>query len=155
MRRSKRYDLRLLGQGKKTQYRFTEPMYEIIETFENPAPERNYTIKAVTDEVTALCPVTSQPDYYTVVIKYVPDERCVESKSLKLYLFAYRQYGTFIETMANKILSDLVKACEPRWMRVSLTMKPRGGILLTTTVVHAKKGYETVGKQIYQYKVKV
>ena len=85
-------------------------------------------------EVTSLCPITGQPDFHTVTINYSPDRYCIESKSLKLYLFSFRQSGMFAETMANRILDDLVKACSPRWMQIESAMNPRGGIALTVRV---------------------
>ena len=113
-----------------TEYRY-EVDPDLLDAFPNPRPERFYEIRFTTREVTSLCPVTGQPDFYTVSIRYIPNERCLESKSLKLYLFSFRNTGIFVEDMANRILDDLVRACEPRWMRVLCRMNPRGGISLT------------------------
>jgi 7-cyano-7-deazaguanine reductase len=108
----------------------------LLNTFPNPRPERPYEVRFLTPEVTSLCPVTGQPDFYSVQITYIPEERCIESKSLKLYLFSFRNTGLFAEDMANRILEDLVEACAPRWMRVICRMSPRGGISLTVKAEH-------------------
>lgn len=107
---------------------------ELLEIFANPHPARNYKVTFSTREVTSLCPITGQPDFYSITITYIPEQHCLESKSLKLYLFSFRQSGMFAETMANRILDDLVKACSPRWMQVESVMNPRGGIGLTVLV---------------------
>ena len=125
---------RQLGSG-ETEYRYTvDP--DCLETFTNPHPDRNYKVTFNTREVTSLCPITGQPDFYSITITYIPEQHCLESKSLKLYLFSFRQSGMFAETMANRILDDLVKACSPRWMQVESVMNPRGGIGLTVLVEH-------------------
>ena len=103
----------------------------ILETFPNRFPDREYLVRMETAEFTSLCPVTGQPDYGTVVIEYVPGPRCIESKSLKLYLFSYRNEPTFMETVTNRILDDLVRACSPREMTVRGIFQPRGGIGIT------------------------
>lgn len=119
--------------GKGTQYRYSiDP--DCLDTFANPHPDREYTVTFTTREVTSLCPVTGQPDFYQVTITYSPDRLCLESKSLKLYLFSFRQTGMFAEAMANRILEDLVRVCAPRWLRVDSVMNPRGGIGLTVKV---------------------
>ena len=120
-----------------TEYR-TEIDPELIDTFSNPRRNRSYEIRFVTDEVTSLCPVTGQPDFYTVDVTYIPADRCIESKSLKLYLFSFRNSGLFAEDMANRVLEDLSGACSPQWMRVVCRMKPRGGIALTVTAEHGE-----------------
>ena len=125
-------ELRYLGSG-TTEYRYTmDP--DCLETFANPHPDRQYTVTFTTQEVTCLCPITGQPDFYRITITYSPDRRCLESKALKLYLFSFRQSGMFAEDMANRILNDLVRVCSPRWMRVESIMNPRGGIGLTVQV---------------------
>jgi len=111
----------------------------ILDTFENPRPGRSFEVRFSTREVTSLCPVTGQPDFYEVTIRYIPAERCIESKSLKLYLFSFRNSGLFAEDMANRILEDLVGACSPQWMQVVCRMNPRGGISLTVTAEHGKR----------------
>lgn len=100
----------------------------ILETFPNPRPGRDYTITLNCLEFTSLCPVTGQPDFATLDIAYTPGERCVESKSLKLYLGAYRNEGSFAETIVNRILDDLVAALDPVSIDVTAKFSPRGGI---------------------------
>ena len=99
-----------------------------LETFPNPAPERDYWIRHVCPEYTALCPVTGQPDFGTIIIRYVPDRLCVELKSLKLYIWSFRNEGHFFEQVTNQILDDLVRALSPRRLRVEGRFNVRGGI---------------------------
>ncbi len=106
-----------------------------LETFPNPAPERDYEIRFDCPEFTCLCPKTGQPDFATIRIRYVPDVTCVELKSLKLYLWSYRDQGAFHEAVTNRILDDLVAAVSPRRMTVIGEFWVRGGI---TTVVEAE-----------------
>jgi len=117
---------------------------DLLDTFPNSRCDRPYEICFSTDEVTALCPVTGQPDFYTVTITYVPRGQCLESKSLKLYLFSLRNTGLFAEDAANRILDDLVSCCDPRWMEVVCAMKPRGGLALTIRAEHGQRP-ETAG----------
>ena len=105
----------------------------MLETFPNPGAARSYAITCECPEFTCLCPKTGQPDFATIMIKYVPDKLCIELKSLKLYLWSYRNEGAYHEAVTNKILSDLVFACQPRWMEVVSRFNVRGGI--TTTVI--------------------
>ncbi len=107
-----------------------------VETFANPRPERDYTISFDCPEFTCLCPKTGQPDFATIRIEYVPDELCVELKSLKLYLWSYRNEGAFHEAVTNKILDDLVAATRPRRMKVVGDFLVRGGITTVVTVEH-------------------
>ncbi len=100
-----------------------------LETF--PAPSGCGHVTMTSDEVTALCPVTGQPDWYTVTIEYVPDKLCIESKSLKLYLWSFREEGHFCETLAGIIKNDIVKVISPKTCKVTLIQKPRGGISIT------------------------
>lgn len=123
---------RHLGSG-DTEYQYTVNP-DFLETFANSHPDRQYKVTFTTQEVTSLCPITGQPDFYRITITYIPDRHCLESKSLKLYLFSFRQSGMFAEAMANRILDDLVKVCSPRWMQVESVMNPRGGIGLTVLV---------------------
>jgi 7-cyano-7-deazaguanine reductase len=104
-----------------------------LETFTNPLPERDYTIRIQIPEFTCLCPKTGQPDFATLHLEYVPDRTCVELKSLKLYTWFYRDRGAFHEAVTNQILDDLVAACSPRFMRLTAEFNVRGGIY--TTVV--------------------
>lgn len=117
----------------------TNPDDAIIETFDNQFPKRDYIIEFDCPEFTSLCPVTGQPDFGHITVRYTPDKLCVESKSLKLYLFAFRSCNTFHEEAVNRILSDLAGACKPRWMEVKGVFRPRGGISLTITATEGGK----------------
>lgn len=112
----------------------------ILEAFENPRPSRDYTIQFVFPEFTSLCPVTGQPDFATVTIRYVPDKYCVEMKSLKLYFFAYRNKGIFYEAVVNTICDDLVETLRPRRMTVIGDFAVRGGTAGTVTVEYEGTG---------------
>ena len=105
----------------------------ILDTFANPRPQRDYEIKLVFPEFTSLCPVTGQPDFATITITYIPAQRCVEMKSLKLYFSAYRDKGIFYESVVNEILDDLVAAINPRQMTVTGQFAIRGGTAATVT----------------------
>jgi 7-cyano-7-deazaguanine reductase len=107
-----------------------------IETFDNPHPGRDYVIRHVAPEFTSVCPRTGQPDFGTIEIEYVADEKCVELKSLKLYLQGYRNVGVYYEDAVNRILDELVAACQPRRMKVTGTFKPRGGMHSVVTAEH-------------------
>lgn len=120
-------DLSLLGQGRATKYP-TNPDEAKLETFDNSFPNDPYKVTFKSDEFTALCPITGQPDFATITIEYVPAMKCIESKSLKLYLFSYRGTGEFHEHVTNRILRDLVGACSPLAMRVVGDFNVRGGI---------------------------
>lgn len=115
----------------------TSPSKE-LDTFPNPKAERNYTIAFDCPEFTCLCPKTGQPDFATIRIEYIPDELCVELKSLKLYLWSYRDEGAFHEAVTNRICDDLVKAIDPRWIQVEGNFFVRGGIATTVTAEHTK-----------------
>jgi 7-cyano-7-deazaguanine reductase len=106
-----------------------------LETFENQFPDRDYTIEIVCPEFTSVCPKTGQPDFGKLTITYTPDRRCVELKSLKLYLQCFRNEGIFYEHVSNRILDDLVAVVSPRWMQLVADFSPRGGI---TTRVSAR-----------------
>ena len=122
--------------SEKTDYHYTVNP-DCLEAFVNPHPDREYKVTFTTREVTSLCPITGQPDFYRITITYIPERHCLESKSIKLYLFSFRQSGMFAEALANRILDDLVKACQPRWMEVESEMNPRGGIGLTVRVEYS------------------
>ncbi|MBF0177837.1 MAG: NADPH-dependent 7-cyano-7-deazaguanine reductase QueF [Magnetococcales bacterium] len=111
----------------------THAQQRILETFANPHPERHYRIEMRCPEFTCVCPKTGQPDFAEIHIEYVPDQLCVELKSLKLYLWSYREAGAFHEAVTNRILDDLVAVVAPRTMTVTGAFNVRGGI--TTTVV--------------------
>jgi 7-cyano-7-deazaguanine reductase len=109
------------------------PDEAVLETFANRHPGRDYLIRFDCPEFTSLCPITGQPDFGSVTIEYVADQRCVESKSLKIYLFSFRNHGAFHEEVTNRILDDLVAACRPRRARVIGDFRPRGGIAIHVT----------------------
>jgi 7-cyano-7-deazaguanine reductase len=129
--------LKTLGQGATVYPKNVTP--GLLETFPNAFPDRAYTITLASNEFTSLCPKTGQPDFGTITIRYVPDKRCVESKSLKLYLFSYRDEGTFMETVTNRILDDLVELCQPREMVVTGDFAARGGITISVTATYRKE----------------
>ncbi len=106
---------------------------DLLETFENQFPEREYKIEIVQPEFTSLCPKTGQPDFGKITITYTPKKKCIELKSLKFYLLAYRTKGIFYEHVTNTILDDLVITTEPQWMKVEAAFSPRGGITETVT----------------------
>ena len=110
-----------------------------LETFPNPNPERDYTINFECSEFTCLCPRTGQPDFATIRIEYIPNKLCVELKSLKLYIWSYRNEGAFHEAVTNQILNDLVKTTKPRHMRVVGDFFVRGGIHTVITVEYGSK----------------
>ncbi len=113
----------------------TQPSKD-LETFENPKPERNYTIRIRIPEFTCLCPKTGQPDFATLKIEYVPATLCLELKALKLYMWSYRIEGHFHEAITNQILDDLVLACQPHFMRLTAEFNVRGGIYTTVVAEH-------------------
>ncbi len=123
-------DLTLLG---KT----TQPVKK-LETFPNHHSDRNYTVTLQTEEFTCVCPMTGQPDYAKIKIQYVPDKKIVESKSLKLYLWSFRNEGVFHEHLTNMLLDDLVAALKPRWCKVSAEFAVRGGIGITVDAEYKK-----------------
>ena len=107
-----------------------EPHKDILESFDNLYAKNDYTITFVCPEFTSLCPVTNQPDFGCITINYIADKKCIESKSLKLYLFSFRNYNCFHEEVVNRILEDVVKTCAPRQCTVHGDFNPRGGISL-------------------------
>jgi len=118
----------------------TQPSRE-LETFVNPNPDHDYTIHIEVPEFTCLCPKTGQPDFATLYLDYVPDQRCVELKSLKLYIWSYRDQGAFHEAVTNQILADLVKALAPRFIRLRARFNVRGGIYTTVSAEHRQPGW--------------
>jgi 7-cyano-7-deazaguanine reductase len=113
-----------------------------LETFDNPMPGRDYTIRIEVPEFTCLCPKTGQPDFATLNIEYVPDQRCVELKSLKLYIWSFRDEGAFHEKVTNTILDDLVAATDPRFMRLTANFNVRGGIYTSVVAEHIRPGWQ-------------
>ncbi len=129
--------------GKKiTRFAFDKPNAEILETFQNRHSERDYIINIKTSEFTCVCPLTGQPDFATICIRYIPNSKCIESKSLKLYMFSYRNFQEFHEDCVNRILNDCVKACKPRWMQVIGEFNVRGGISITPIAEYKKRGFK-------------
>ena len=112
-----------------------------LEVFPNPKPSRDYTIRIESPEFTCLCPKTGQPDFATLLLEYIPDQRCVELKSWKLYLWSYRNQGGFHEALTNRILDDLVAALSPRFMRLTAEFNVRGGIYTTIEAEHRQTGW--------------
>lgn len=113
-----------------------------LETFENPEPGRDYTIHMQIPEFTCLCPRTGQPDFATLELVYVPDRLCVELKSLKLYIWSFRDRGAFHEAVTNQILADLVAATAPRYMRLTAAFRVRGGIETSVVAEHRAPGWQ-------------
>ena len=119
----------------------TQPTKE-LETFDNPQIGRDYTIRIDVPEFTCLCPKTGQPDFGTLNIEYVPQDRCIELKSLKLYVWSFREEGAFHEAVTNRILDDLVKACAPRFMRLTAEFNVRGGIYTSVVAEHRAENWQ-------------
>jgi 7-cyano-7-deazaguanine reductase len=117
-----------------------------LETFPNPQPERDYTIRMRIPEFTCLCPKTGQPDFAEMRLEYVADKTCVELKSLKLYIWSFRDEGHFHEDVTNRILDDLVAATQPRFMRLSAEFGVRGGIYTTVVAEHRAPDWKASGK---------
>ncbi|MEQ1592862.1 MAG: preQ(1) synthase [Thiobacillaceae bacterium] len=115
---------------------------KILETFPNPKPERDFHIHMEIPEFTCLCPKTGQPDFATIYLDYIPDKTCVELKSLKLYIWGFREEGHFHEDVTNRILDDLIKATKPRFIRLTAKFYVRGGIFTNVVAEHCKKGWK-------------
>lgn len=113
-----------------------------LEVFDNPQTQRDYTIRIDIPEFTCLCPKTGQPDFATLLLEYVPDRLCVELKSLKLYIWSFREEGAFHEAVTNQILADLVAATTPRYMRLMARFNVRGGIYTTVVADHRAAGWQ-------------
>jgi 7-cyano-7-deazaguanine reductase len=113
-----------------------------LQTFPNPAPGRDYRIHMEIPEFTCVCPMTGQPDFATLLLEYVPDRTCVELKSLKLYIWSYRDQGAFHEAVTNRILDDLVAATRPRYLRLEARFNVRGGIHTSVIAEHRKRGWK-------------
>jgi len=113
-----------------------------LDTFPNPNPARDYLIHMEIPEFTCLCPKTGQPDFATLLLDYVPDKKCVELKSLKLYVWSFRNQGAFHEAVTNRMLDHLAKATQPRFMRLTARFYVRGGIFTTVSAEHVKNGWK-------------
>lgn len=114
-----------------------------LETFPNPHPDRDYTIRIRVPEFTCLCPRTGQPDFAELLLEYVPDRLCVELKALKLYIWSYRDQGTFHEDVTNRILNDLAAMLAPRFMRLTAQFNVRGGLYTTVVAEHRQLGWQS------------
>lgn len=139
--------MELKNLGKITAYKY-DYAPEFLETIENKNAARNYFVTLTSDEFTCLCPITHQPDYATIKIRYVPDKKLVESKSLKLYLTSFRNHGTFHEDVVNTIADDLIKLLEPRYLEVEGLFKVRGGISIVPFVNYGRDEFEELAKKI-------
>jgi 7-cyano-7-deazaguanine reductase len=123
--------------GKK--YSYENPSKELLETFQNKFPQRDYITQFIFNEFTSLCPKTLQPDFATITVEYVPDQLCIETKSLKIYFLAYRNTGAFMETITNTILDDCVAVCKPRYMKITSNFNPRGGTFINVIAEYTTK----------------
>ena len=119
----------------------SSPPSRTLETFPNPSPQRDFTIHMQIPEFTCLCPLTGQPDFAHLTLDYIPEGKCVELKSLKLYMWSYRDEGAFHEKVTNAILDDLVAATQPRFMRLAARWYVRGGIFTNVTAEHRAPGW--------------
>ena len=132
---------------KKSRTRFADsPDKARLEAFENAYPDRDYVVRFDAPEFTALCPVTGQPDFGRIIIEYTPDRLCLESKSLKLYLFSYRNCQTFHEEAVNRILDDLVRTVKPRTAKVTGEFRARGGISITAEACYSQSDKSSAGR---------
>ena len=121
---------------------------DILETFPNPNIERDFTIKIKIPEFSCLCPKTGQPDFAVLKINYIPDNLCVELKSLKLYVWSYRDHRAFHEAVTNKILNDLVASVSPRFISLKASFNVRGGIYTSVVAEHVKEGWSPEHKSL-------
>jgi len=144
-------DLKL---GCDTQYKFDSPCKEILQEIDNPHIDTNYIVRLTAPEFTSICPVTSQPDFAHIMIDYVPDKYLVESKSFKLYLFSYRNHGSFHEDCTIKIAKDIIATIKPKWLRIGGYWYPRGGIPIDVFYEYGKlpKGVWVKDQDIDVYK---
>lgn len=126
--------LQLGNQSIKHQY--DAPTSDLLETFANQYPGRDYVVEYIFKEFSSLCPKTGAPDFAVVHVRYIPDKLCIETKSLKLYFLAFRQFGSFMESITNRILEDCVSVCLPRWMKITSNFNARGGTLINVEAEH-------------------
>ncbi|MDR2621561.1 MAG: preQ(1) synthase [Dysgonamonadaceae bacterium] len=135
----------LTALGNKTEYK-QDYAPEVLETFDNKHPGNDYRVHFNCPEFTSLCPITGQPDYATILIDYIPDAKMVESKSLKLYLFSFRNHGAFHEDCVNIIMKDLIRLMDPKYIEVTGLFTPRGGISIYPYCNYGRKGtqYEEI-----------
>lgn len=137
----------LTALGNKTEYR-QDYAPEVLETFDNRHPENDYWVRFNCPEFTSLCPITGQPDFATILIDYIPDVKMVESKSLKLYLFGFRNHGAFHEDCVNIIMKDLIRLMNPKYIEITGLFTPRGGISIHPYCNYGSPGteYESLAK---------
>ena len=140
----------LLG-NQNTKYKDKNPTKDTLETFDNKHQDNDYLVSFKAPEFTSLCPKTGQPDFATMYIQYIPNVKMVESKSLKLYLFSYRNHGDFHEDCTNMIMKDLRDVMKPKWIRVVGDFMPRGGISICTNSEWKEDGYEVPKHIINNY----
>ena len=124
----------------------TTPTSKTLDTFANPAPHRDYQIHMEIPEFTCLCPKTGQPDFANLTLDYIADKHCVELKSLKLYVWSFRDEGHFHEAVTNRILDDLVKVLKPRYVRLTAKFYVRGGVFTNVVAEHRKKGWQPAAR---------
>ena len=134
---------RTLSPISRRQKMASRPSGKALQTFPNPTPGRDFRIHVDIPEFTCLCPITGQPDFAALALDYVPDRACVELKSLKLYIWSFRDRGTFHEAVTNRILDDLVRAVRPRYMRLTARFNVRGGLFTTVVAEHRKRGWRS------------
>ena len=139
--------MELKNLGKITEYKY-DYAPEFLEAIPNRNSDRNYFVTLTTEEFTCLCPITHQPDYAAIKIRYIPDKKLVESKSLKLYLTSFRNHGTFHEDVVNTIADDLIKLLEPRYLEVEGNFNARGGISIVPFVNYGRGEFEELAKKI-------
>jgi 7-cyano-7-deazaguanine reductase len=139
--------------GKKTEYP-TDYMPELLESFDNKHPENDYWVRFNCPEFTTLCPITGQPDFATLLIDYLPNKKMVESKSLKLYLFSFRNHGDFHEDCVNNIMKDLISLLEPKYIEVTGLFTPRGGISIHPYCNYGMHGTKYEEMAIYRLRNK-
>lgn len=125
-----------------------EEKIKLLEVFQNQYPKRDYKIVHTAPEFTSVCPKTGQPDFGVINIEYIPDNLCIELKSLKFYLNSYRNEGIFYEHVTNKILDDLVSSCKPRYMQIKAEFNVRGGISSVITAEYIKEGFVLAERKI-------
>jgi 7-cyano-7-deazaguanine reductase len=145
----------LTALGNKTEYK-QDYAPEVLETFDNKHPENDYWVHFNCPEFTSLCPITGQPDFATILIDYIPDLKMVESKSLKLYLFSFRNHGAFHEDCVNIIMKDLIRLMNPKYIEVAGLFTPRGGISIYPYCNYGRKGtcFEEMAKnRLLNYRI--
>lgn len=150
MSNSEREKEGLQSLGKPTQYR-QDYAPEVLEAFQNKHPENDYWVRFNCPEFTSLCPITGQPDFAEIRISYLPDQKMVESKSLKLYLFSFRNHGDFHEDCVNKIMKDLIRLMDPKYIEVTGIFTPRGGISIYPFANYGRPG--TRYEQMAEYRL--